>query len=83
MQNEDFSQAASISDISEDTPPRSRVEVRLYVILVKGVHETTLFGRRLLLVTRSRCHCSRFWYFSTYKKIQEIGLIKSSPEVSI
>lgn len=63
-------------------PPRSGVEVRLYVILVKGVHETTHFGRRLLLVTRSRCHCSWFWYFSTYK-IQEIGLIKSSPEVSI
>ena len=75
-----FAREAASQPSLRINPPRSGVEVRLYVILVKGVHETVHFGRRLLLVTRSRCHCSWFWYFSTYEKIQEIGLLKSSPE---
>ena len=41
------------------------------------MQSSTHFGRRLLLVTMSRC---LFYCFSRYEKIARNGLIKTSPE---
>ena len=58
-QIEDYSPGDRLSASSEKLLPRGRRKVRMYVILVKGVHavqSSTNFYRRLLLVTRSRRH---------------------------
>ena len=56
-------------------------EVSIYTILVNdepAIKDT--LGRRLLIITSSRCLCSWLYCFSRYKR-QETGFIKFAPEM--
>ena len=82
-QNEDYSSGDSMSDSSKQLLQRARKEGQYICSFGEGgvyAIKHIIFHWRFLLVKRSSRHHEGISCFSRYEEIQELGLIKSSPE---